>query len=303
MGFVEDPRDREAASLVCCRWHRVDALSRKHVMVPFCYAVSRCWAGSAAEAAFLRLLDAEVDRFNAFFLEREEDFVIRHRARSTFCLPSDPPSIRVRGVNASAHRCECDVRLRVLIVVVCAVQELKETAKKVAEDALRRLPSSAAETRSVRKEIVDLHGEMVLLLNYSAINYTGLAKILKKSTTSAPGGSYGCPSSRRCSGSPSSPRSSSPVQARPRVRGHQGGRIRGQQRPRRRVCGDGPRGRSGSRRAGHLPEHRGRAGDHGHKLRSGSSTYGHFSLPPMVPPESDLLRCVCVQFAAGPVSI
>jgi len=129
--------------------------------------------GSAAEAAFLRLLDAEVDRFNAFFLEREEDFVIRHRARSTFCLPSDPPSIRVRGVNASAHRCECDVRLRDLIVA-CVAQELKETAKKVAEDALRRLPSSAAETRSVRKEIVDLHGEMILLLNCSAINYTGL---------------------------------------------------------------------------------------------------------------------------------
>jgi hypothetical protein len=55
------------------------------------------------------------------------------------------------------------------LIVVCAVQELKETA----EDARRR-PLSAAETRSVRKEIVDLHGEMVLLLNYSAINYTGL---------------------------------------------------------------------------------------------------------------------------------
>ena len=40
MGFVEDPRDREAASLVCRRWHRVDALSRKHVTLPFCYAVS-----------------------------------------------------------------------------------------------------------------------------------------------------------------------------------------------------------------------------------------------------------------------
>jgi coronatine-insensitive protein 1 len=40
MGFVEDPRDREAASLVCRWWHRVDALSRKHVTVPFCYAVS-----------------------------------------------------------------------------------------------------------------------------------------------------------------------------------------------------------------------------------------------------------------------
>lgn len=39
--------------------------------------------------------------------------------------------------------------------VSATAQELKETA----EDA--------------RKAIVDLHGEMVLLLNYSAINYTG----------------------------------------------------------------------------------------------------------------------------------
>lgn len=47
-------------------------------------------------------------------------------------------------------------------------------AKKVAEDAMWWRPSAAAETRNVRKEIVDLRGEMVLLLNYSAINYTGL---------------------------------------------------------------------------------------------------------------------------------
>ncbi|KAL6620332.1 hypothetical protein ACP70R_035471 [Stipagrostis hirtigluma subsp. patula] len=40
IGFVEDPRDREAASLVCRRWHRVDALTRRHITVPFCYAVS-----------------------------------------------------------------------------------------------------------------------------------------------------------------------------------------------------------------------------------------------------------------------
>ncbi|XP_062179805.1 coronatine-insensitive protein homolog 1b isoform X2 [Phragmites australis] len=40
MGFVDDPRDREAASLVCRRWHHIDALTRKHVTVPFCYAVS-----------------------------------------------------------------------------------------------------------------------------------------------------------------------------------------------------------------------------------------------------------------------
>ncbi|KAJ3673664.1 hypothetical protein LUZ60_005656 [Juncus effusus] len=32
----------------------------------------------------------------------------------------------------------------------------------------------------LRKDIVNFHGEMVLLLNYSSVNYTGLAKILKK---------------------------------------------------------------------------------------------------------------------------
>jgi hypothetical protein len=32
---------------------------------------------------------------------------------------------------------------------------------------------SAEELLRVRKEIVDFHGEMVLLENYSALNYTG----------------------------------------------------------------------------------------------------------------------------------
>ncbi|KAL6641161.1 hypothetical protein ACP70R_019342 [Stipagrostis hirtigluma subsp. patula] len=97
--------------------------------------VSAGGGAAAAEAAFVRLLVAEVDRFNAFFLEQEEDFVIRHR-------------------------------------------ELQETAKKAAADGEAR----PEKMRRVRKEIVDLHGEMVLLLNYSAINYTAswLAKIVKK---------------------------------------------------------------------------------------------------------------------------
>jgi SPX domain protein involved in polyphosphate accumulation len=41
-------------------------------------------------------------------------------------------------------------------------------------------PAPAAEITSIRREVVDFHGEMVLLLNYNGINYTGLAKILKK---------------------------------------------------------------------------------------------------------------------------
>ncbi|XP_052134125.1 SPX domain-containing protein 3 [Oryza glaberrima] len=93
--------------------------------------------GGGGEAEFVRLLDGEVDRINAFFLEQEEEFVIRQR-------------------------------------------ELQETVEKVAGSGGGGRRPAAAEMRRVRKEIVDLHGEMVLLLNYSAVNYTGLAKILKK---------------------------------------------------------------------------------------------------------------------------
>ena len=37
---------------------------------------------AAAEAAFVRQLHDEVDRFNTFFLEQEEEFIIRHRVRT-----------------------------------------------------------------------------------------------------------------------------------------------------------------------------------------------------------------------------
>ena len=39
---------------------------------------------AAAEASFVRLLNNEVDRFNSFFLEQEEEFIIRHRVRITY---------------------------------------------------------------------------------------------------------------------------------------------------------------------------------------------------------------------------
>lgn len=38
---------------------------------------------AASEAEFVALLDAEVDKFNAFFLEQEEEFIIRQRVRSS----------------------------------------------------------------------------------------------------------------------------------------------------------------------------------------------------------------------------
>ncbi|KAK3156305.1 hypothetical protein QOZ80_2AG0105430 [Eleusine coracana subsp. coracana] len=88
-------------------------------------------AMTTEDAAFVALLEAELDKFNGFFLEKEEDYVIRQK-------------------------------------------ELQDRVVRAAETG------SAEELMWVRKEIVDLHGEMVLLENYSSLNYTGLVKILKK---------------------------------------------------------------------------------------------------------------------------
>jgi len=48
-------------------------------------AVSSPAPSPAAEADFLTLLNAEVDKFNAFFLEQEEEFVIRQRVGAPSC--------------------------------------------------------------------------------------------------------------------------------------------------------------------------------------------------------------------------
>eukprot|EP01018_Ginkgo_biloba_P040863 Gb_41378 [translate_table: standard] len=40
MGHLEDPRDRSAVSLVCKKWYRVDALTRKHITIAFCYSIN-----------------------------------------------------------------------------------------------------------------------------------------------------------------------------------------------------------------------------------------------------------------------
>ncbi|WCJ29640.1 SPX domain gene 2 [Euphorbia peplus] len=81
------------------------------------------------EVDFIKLLEDELEKFNSFFVEKEEEYIIT----------------------------------------------LKELQDRVA-----RAKDSNDELIKIRKEIVDFHGEMVLLENYSSLNYTGLAKILKK---------------------------------------------------------------------------------------------------------------------------
>ncbi|GMH20546.1 hypothetical protein Nepgr_022387 [Nepenthes gracilis] len=81
------------------------------------------------EFDFIKLLEDELEKFNTFFVEKEEEYIIK----------------------------------------------LKEL-----QDRVPKAKDSNEEMLKIRKEIVDFHGEMVLLENYSALNYTGLVKILKK---------------------------------------------------------------------------------------------------------------------------
>lgn len=84
---------------------------------------------TGAEVEFVNLLEDELEKFNSFFVEKEEEYIIT----------------------------------------------LKELQDRVAKAKDRN-----DEIIKIRREIVDFHGEMVLLENYSALNYTGLVKILKK---------------------------------------------------------------------------------------------------------------------------
>ncbi|RZC92139.1 hypothetical protein C5167_028028 [Papaver somniferum] len=77
---------------------------------------------SREEIDFIRLLEDELEKFNWFFVDKEEEYIIR-------------------------------------------LKELQDRVAKAKE--------SNDELIKARKEIVDFHGEMVLLENYSALNYTG----------------------------------------------------------------------------------------------------------------------------------
>ncbi|XXG84118.1 hypothetical protein AAC387_Pa10g1709 [Persea americana] len=98
------------------------------------------WVG--LEEWFVRILDEELEKFNDFYVDKEEDFVIR-------------------------------------------LQELKERIERLKEKSSKRgiVPSESKfseEMLEIRKDFVSIHGEMVLLKNYSSLNFTGLVKILKK---------------------------------------------------------------------------------------------------------------------------
>ncbi|KAL0407638.1 UNVERIFIED_CONTAM: SPX domain-containing protein 2 [Sesamum radiatum] len=78
---------------------------------------------------FVKLLEGEIKKFNGFFVDKEEEYIIRF---------------------------------------------------KLLKDDVAEAKDSKEELMKVGRMLVDFHGEMILLENYSALNYTGLLKILKK---------------------------------------------------------------------------------------------------------------------------
>lgn len=40
MGYIDDPRDRDAISLVCRRWYHIDSVTRKHITIALCYSTT-----------------------------------------------------------------------------------------------------------------------------------------------------------------------------------------------------------------------------------------------------------------------
>nr|AFK33322.1 unknown [Lotus japonicus] len=94
------------------------------------------------QAWFLRILNQELEKFNDFYVDKEEEFVIRF-------------------------------------------QELKERIERLKDKSYQREMYTfdyefSEEMMEIRKDLVTIHGEMVLLKNYSSLNFAGLIKILKK---------------------------------------------------------------------------------------------------------------------------
>ncbi|XP_022774515.1 SPX domain-containing protein 4 [Durio zibethinus] len=91
---------------------------------------------------FVRILNEELEKFNDFYVDKEEEFVIRF-------------------------------------------QELKERIEQIKDSSGKGevFPSESEfseEMMDIRKDLVTIHGEMVLLKNFSALNFAGIVKILKK---------------------------------------------------------------------------------------------------------------------------
>ena len=109
---------------------------------------------TAEQRAFVKTLNDELKKFNKFFMNAEEDLVMRERVLGTrFHKLVDKDTGKLATTRASVSETEARDELS-----ATTVSELKDT----------------------RKAFADFHGELVLLEHWTSLNYTALVKILKK---------------------------------------------------------------------------------------------------------------------------
>ncbi|KAG6415709.1 hypothetical protein SASPL_123123 [Salvia splendens] len=121
---------------------------------------------------FVGILNEELEKLNDFYVDKEEDFIIR------FQIDRD-------GTYEVGFMKFCRI---------CYNENDRKGYKEVAlKERIERLKSGGStnlvftsetefseEMMEMRKDFVSIHGEMVLLKNYSSLNFAGLIKILKK---------------------------------------------------------------------------------------------------------------------------
>ncbi|XP_020233319.1 SPX domain-containing protein 4 isoform X2 [Cajanus cajan] len=94
------------------------------------------------QAWFVRILNEELEKFNDFYVDKEEEFVIRFQE-----LKERIERLKEKSSQSEMYTSDCEF---------------------------------SEEMMDIRKDLVTIHGEMVLLKNYSSLNFAGLIKILKK---------------------------------------------------------------------------------------------------------------------------
>ncbi|XP_062210698.1 coronatine-insensitive protein homolog 2 isoform X1 [Phragmites australis] len=181
MGYVEDPWDRDAISLVCRHWCRVDALSRKHVTVAMAYSttperlfrrfpcleslklkakpraamfnlISDDWGGSASP--WIRQLSASFHSLKALHLRRmivsddDIDVLVRAKARMLVALKLD----RCSGFSTSslALVARCCKKLETLFL------EESTIAEKENDEWIRELAANNSVLETLNFFLTDL---------------------------------------------------------------------------------------------------------------------------------------------------
>ncbi|KAK6129269.1 hypothetical protein DH2020_036978 [Rehmannia glutinosa] len=142
----------------------------------------------ALQEWFVAILYEELEKFNDFYVEKEEDFIIRfsllflERLDHITMLKVEVLDIILRKEMYFRNKTETKKHPEEGSLLCIALKERIERVKERARyDGMFTSETEFSEDMMmIRKDFVAIHGEMVLLKTYSSLNFAGLIKILKK---------------------------------------------------------------------------------------------------------------------------